>query len=204
MIRNNLSTRPFYNERAVRLALLLGAVVVAAATLFNVTRVIMLSRTDSELATQASQDEARAEELRRSAVKMRASVDMKGLEVAANEARQANELIDKRTFSWTELLNLFEATLPPDVRILNVTPSVDEQQRTMLTVNLIALSVIEIEQFMRNLEASGAVRNPFVSTDQVTEQDQISASLTAEYMPQNAAAPPPAAPAATPVPGGAE
>ena len=32
-------------------------------------------------------------------------------------AREANALIDRRAFSWTELLNQFQATLPPDVRI---------------------------------------------------------------------------------------
>ena len=65
MIRTNLSTRPFYNERAVRLWLLAFAALVVAASVFNVTRVIRYSRSDTELATQASRDEARAADLRR-------------------------------------------------------------------------------------------------------------------------------------------
>ena len=36
MIRTNLATRPFYNERAVRLWLLLGTIAVLAATAFFV------------------------------------------------------------------------------------------------------------------------------------------------------------------------
>ena len=36
------------------------------------------------------------------------------IEVASLEARQANELIDRRTFSWTELFNRLETTLPPE------------------------------------------------------------------------------------------
>ena len=40
MIRTNLSTRPFYNERLVRLFLLGLLVLVLAATAFNVTRVL--------------------------------------------------------------------------------------------------------------------------------------------------------------------
>ena len=51
MIRANLSTRPFYNERAVQLWLLVLALIVVAATVFNVGRVIRYSRTDTELAT---------------------------------------------------------------------------------------------------------------------------------------------------------
>jgi hypothetical protein len=39
MIRTNLSTRPFYNERIVRLSLIGLLILVLAATTFNVTRV---------------------------------------------------------------------------------------------------------------------------------------------------------------------
>ena len=113
MIRTNLSTRPFYNERAVQLWLLVLALVVAAATVFNVARVIRYSQTDTELATQASRDEARAADLRAEAARLRGSVDLQQIELASTEARQANDLIDRRTFSWTDLFNQFETTLCP-------------------------------------------------------------------------------------------
>ena len=64
MIRTNLSTRPFYNERLVRLGLLVFLLVVAVATLFNVTRVVRYSRSDTQLSERAARDEARAAELR--------------------------------------------------------------------------------------------------------------------------------------------
>src|SRR5437763_16342870 len=103
MIRTNLSTRPFYNERAVHVVLILLALLVLAATVFNVTRVIQFSRRDTRLATQASRDEDRAADLRRSAARLRATIDPKQIESASAEAREANNLIDRRTFSWTEL-----------------------------------------------------------------------------------------------------
>ena len=110
MIRTNLSTRPFYNERAVQLVLLGAGLVVLAATLFNVTRILQLSRQDTQLATQAASDEARARDLVASAARRRATVDPRALELASVDARQANDLIDRRTFSWTELFNRFETT----------------------------------------------------------------------------------------------
>jgi len=105
MIKSNLSTRPFYNERAVRFWLLLFAAIVAAATAFNISRVLRYSRSDTQLAMQASRDESRAADLRQQATRLRATVDPKQIDFASNEARQANQLIDRRTFSWTELLN---------------------------------------------------------------------------------------------------
>ena len=40
----------------------------------------------------------------------------------ANGAREANRLIDQRTFSWTEFFNHIEETLPPDVMLTSVRP----------------------------------------------------------------------------------
>ena len=57
MIRTNLSTRPFYNERIVRLFLLGLLVLVLAATAFNVTRVLRYSRSDTQLSEQAARDD---------------------------------------------------------------------------------------------------------------------------------------------------
>src|SRR5438132_754559 len=64
MIRTNLATRPFYNERAVHLAILLLALIVVLASIFNVARVVQLSRSDTRLGTQASRDEDSAAERR--------------------------------------------------------------------------------------------------------------------------------------------
>jgi hypothetical protein len=65
MIRTNLATRPFYNERIVRMLLALAALLVLGATAFNVSRVIRYSRSDTRLATQAARAEARAAERKR-------------------------------------------------------------------------------------------------------------------------------------------
>jgi Tfp pilus assembly protein PilN len=194
MIRNNLSTRPFYNERMVSLVLLAAVILVLAATVFNISRIIYYSRSDTELAIQASQDEARTAQLRAEAARLRASVDAKQVEVASIEARQANDLINRRTFSWTELWNLLETTLPAEVRITTIRPAVDDQRRTIVTVSLLARSVRDINEFMENLDASGQTRDILPGNDQPTEGGQIDAVLQFVYTPGGAT--PAAAPAA--------
>ena len=79
---------------------------------------------------------------------------------ASTAARQANELIDRRTFSWTELFNQFETTLPADVRI---TCGAADSRRTggiLLTLNIVARDVDDVDEFMENLEETGAFKNP--------------------------------------------
>jgi len=183
VIRTNLSTRPFYNERAVQTWLLIVALLVAVVTAFNVTRVLQYSRSGTQLAGEASRDETRAGELRQQAARLRASVDPRQIERASNEARQANDLIDRRTFSWTELFNRFETTLPDEVRIVSVTPKLESDRGFTIMVRVVARGVDDVNAFMENLEKTGAFSNARSLEEHVNEQGQLEAQLEAGYVP---------------------
>jgi Tfp pilus assembly protein PilN len=190
MIRTNLSTRPFYNERVVHLWLLIAAVVVGLATLFNVSTALGYRRGDSEQGRQADADEARTVELRRQTMRLRQSVDPRQIDVAAAAARQANELIDRRTFSWTELLNRLETTLPDDAHIVAVRPKVERANGILLTINIVARDVDDVNRFMENLEETGAFKNPRPTTERFNEQGLFESQLEASYVPGNVKAAP--------------
>ena len=200
MIRSNLSTRPFYNSRAVNLWLALIAGVVVLATAFNVSRVVRYSGSNTELALQAEQDEMTAEQMRARASTLRASLDARQIETASTDARQANQLIDRRTLSWTELFNRFEATLPPDVRITSVRPEVDQDQQITLLIVVIGRSVDDVDTFMKQLDATGAFSDVRSVRERTTESGQIESQLEMGYVPYPE--PPPATlPAAAPAGG---
>src|SRR5688572_21088171 len=101
MLRTNLATRPFYNERLAHIVLGVGFALVVALTAYNVTRIIGLSRVQAELSAGASRDEARAADLSSRAAAVRRSIDPKELERVTAAATEANGLIDARAFSWT-------------------------------------------------------------------------------------------------------
>ena len=60
MLRTNLSTRPFYNVRAVQLTLGVFAGLVLGITLFNVVEIIRLSTSQRSLGSHAAEAEAEA------------------------------------------------------------------------------------------------------------------------------------------------
>jgi type IV pilus assembly protein PilN len=181
MIRTNLSTRPFYNERAVHIWLAVIALAVVAATAFNVSRVLKYSRSDTQLAQQADRDEARATDLRTEATRLRASVDPRQVDLASAEARQANELIDRRTFSWTELFNRFETTLPDDVRITSVRPKIDEARGFVVVISVVARNVDDVSLFMENLEKTGAFSSLLSREDHFNDQGLLESTLETTY-----------------------
>lgn len=191
MIRTNLSTRPFYNSRLVTFWIGMLAIAVLAATLFNVSRVMRYSGSNAELASLASQDEAGAADMRAAAARLRASVDPRQIDLASAEAREANALIDRRTLSWTELFNRFETTLPADVRITAVHPSIDRDRRMTLVVTVTAREVDDVDEFMQKLDGTGVFLDVRSTQERRTEEGQIESTLEMAYVPRPADAPAP-------------
>ena len=117
MLRSKLSTKPFYNERAIHSALAVVGLVVIALTVFNLVQIVLLTRRQSDLNARGATAETQARELRSHAASVRQGIDPKQLEAISGAAREVNVLISERLFSWTDLLNRLETTLPEDVRI---------------------------------------------------------------------------------------
>ena len=91
-------------------------------------------------------------------------------------------MIDRRTFSWTELLNRFETTLPDDVRVAAMKPIVEKNGDVLLTVNVVARSFEDVDKFMNNLESTGAFIDVHPSQDQVNEQGLTETTLETKYV----------------------
>ena len=169
MLRGNLSTRPFYNERAVQFGLTIVAVVLSAVTAFTVWQLWALTAQQRELGAAIARDEARAVELRREASRVRGRLDPARLQSTVRATREANRLIDARTFSWTGLFNVIERTLPSDIRLQSVTPVFDQGSLNVrLVIN--ARRVEPVALFMDRLEAAGAF-DQMVSLEEQTQDD---------------------------------
>lgn len=183
MLRTNLSTRPFYNERGVHLLLMLLAVIVGALTLVNVFKVLQLSRQNTELSTSVNRDRAEADRLTRDAARIRRGINPDELQLVVNAAREANVLIDRRTFSWTALFNRIEETLPPDVMLTTVHPIVDEDG-TKLAMTVLSRRTVDVDEFMEKLEATGAFEQVLQRQDEDVEGGLIRAIIDTNYVPE--------------------
>jgi Tfp pilus assembly protein PilN len=203
MLRTNLSTRPFYNERLVHLALLLAAVSVATITLVNVVELVRLSRQNTTLSATIRDDRTAAADFDKRARDTRQGLDQDQLKVVVAAAREANALIDGRTFSWTEFLNHIEATLPPDVMLVSMRPKIEETGTTV-TLGVVARKSVDIDEFIEKLEATGAFDKGLLVQLNPGEDGLVQGVIEILYLPP---APPPAsaeAPpeSARPAPGG--
>lgn len=190
MLRTNLSTRPFYNTRAVRAGLTAVAVIAAGLTAFNAVELWRLQRASRELGQTESRNETEARELRQKARTVQQSIDRSQLSLVDAAAREANTLIERRAFSWTELLNQFQATLPPAVRVVSVQPQVDDKGRVLVAIRVLSRQQEDLDTFIDALEKSGVFKDVLSRSDTSVEDGALASVLQAYYNVAPAAAVP--------------
>ena len=180
MLKINLATRPFYNERAVHVVLVLlgtGALVLmglAGGTIFE------LSKNHAEITRAADASEALIGTVTQETRNLEENVSEVELEALRLSAAEANRLIDQRVFSWTELFNVIERTLPNRVMLTGLRPT-GNADNVSLVIGVIGERVADIEEFIEQLEESGSVRNVLARQEQRTEDGMYSAQLTGEF-----------------------
>jgi hypothetical protein len=196
MLRTNLSTRPFYNDRAVRTALAVLALIALGLTIFNAIEILRLESAGRDARQTVAQNAAQARDLREKARVVRQSINQTALQAVQVSARDANALIDRRSFSWTALLNYFQATLPPDVRVTRITPQVDEDGRMLVAIQVLARRPEDLAEFAEALETTGAFADVLPRQTSVEEDGTLRADLQGYYAPPAPAAAGPAGAAA--------
>ena len=157
MLRTNLSTRPFYNVRAAHVALRAAGVILLGAMLFNVVQVVRLGMSQQSRGARAGEAEEEAARLRTDATQILAQINPQELQVVADAAREANQIIDQRAFSWTELFGRFEATLPSGVRLTAVRPRLESTGDFVVAIGVEARRAEDLDAFVEALETNGGV-----------------------------------------------
>lgn len=193
MLRNNLATRPFYDERRVLWLCAAAAVAVILFTAFNVSEYLRLSGRQGGLSADIARDEAAARALTARAADARRRIDAKSLERTRAQAAEANGIIDARTFSWTAFFDDVEATLPPNVMLTSITPSIGPEGAEVRLV-VLGRTVEAIDTFIERLEATRRFENVQPSAEMVTEEGLFQTQVIGRYLTGATA------PAATPAP----
>jgi hypothetical protein len=189
MLRTNLSTRPFYNARAVRAVVMGVAAIVVAATIVNLVELVRLASEQRRLSADAVKAETQAQQLTREAAQIRSRIDPAELATVSAAATEANAIIDRRAFSWTELFSRFEAALPQDVRITAVQPRRESDGSFAVSVAVQARRVEGVDGFIEALEGQGTFKNVIPAEEQTGDDGLIEAVLDGKYLPDARPAP---------------
>ena len=182
MIHVNLSTRPFYNERVVHLVL--GVVGLAAGAVFvaGLLQVATLSRERGVLAAVAERNEGAVQAAAAAAEGLRRQIREEDRQRLVEAAGEANSLIERRLFSWTEFFNRIEQTLPACVRLTSVRPDIAAGDVTV-AIGVLGRGVADIDTFIDRLEATGAFTGMLAREESVTDAGTYRTLLVGSYRP---------------------
>ena len=175
----NLARRPFRNERLPTLVLLVGCAALLGLSVHHAlaARDLLPERTsgvDGELvALEAEVGRLRAEtdRLRRDGV-------------PAGDLQQwavVRDLVDRRAFSWSELLGHLEEVVPANVRIVSIAPQGSEG-RIEVRFRAIGRTVEDGLELLQALQDRGEFREPFLTTV-VESSEGIDLNYTVDYAP---------------------
>jgi Tfp pilus assembly protein PilN len=183
----NLATRPLRNERLPTAILAVACLVLVGLTVRHAfaVRDLLPERTaavDGELV-------ALEQEVARLRAEFRELQTRSATPEALEEWAVVRGLVDRRAFSWSELLAHLEEVVPPNVRLTSIAPAGEEGQ-VELTVQAVARSVDDGLAFLEALQRKDVFQDPFLTS--VNEvNDEIDVPYTMTYVPT--AAPPDAA-----------
>lgn len=127
-----------------------------------------------------------------------------------DQSQFLNQLIERKSFSWTRVLENLEKVMPPRVHLVAITPKLDEDNQLLLTMTVAGDSRDRAIELARRMEESrrfaqtNIIRESHTDTPTGdTEVFEIAAIYIPEELPSAADASPASSPAANP-PAGAK
>lgn len=182
MLRTNLSSKPFYNERLVSFVMAVVGVAAVAVAVVGVQQILSLSAERTRLRDQIARDQSATSRADTETVALQQAINSKVLKGLAFSTTQANALIDERTFSWTVFFGLIEKTLPNDVRVVSVAPIVDKQG-VLVVMTVVSKRSDDLATFIDGLQGTGAFYDILPRQEDSTEDGMRRTSIEARYLP---------------------
>jgi Tfp pilus assembly protein PilN len=183
-LRLNLSTAPLENKRPFLAgAVLLGSI--AAIALVFLSHAAYLSwRSNRALRTDIAYWEGEIRANRQKQRDLEAYFRGSQPQQVLDRAAFLNSLIQQRSFPWTKVFMDLERTLPPGVRVVNISPRLDKG-RAEVNLTIGAANDEGKIQFLKALENSKVFFEIEVKEerheDQAASADKVVLQLTAWY-----------------------
>jgi hypothetical protein len=188
----NLATRPFRNNIIAASVLGVAAALVAGLAVFNLYALFSHGGSYAQVQAQERDNRARLEALareERSLMKEIAARDFKGV---YDRGRFANDLILRRSFSWTLLFNRLESVIPPEVMMSAIRPSISGEG-IVIRVEGVARTQTSFLELQDALLKDASFTNVYPLTQRRLNpsRPETTFALNFDYRPPQAAAPEP-------------
>jgi type IV pilus assembly protein PilN len=183
----NLATRPYEDAREfwTRWGLLLGAVSIVTLALLGFTITGWYNaRQDHKRISDLQQQIARLDQERMAAETMLNRPENRSMR---DKSQYLNELIARKSFSWTQAIEGFERVMPPKLHLISIEPHLTEDNQLSMKMVVAGDSPERAIELLRRMEDSKHFRDTEIN-DRSTillpgSTDTVQFVITALYVP---------------------
>ena len=180
--RINLATNPLGNQLLPRLVLIVVGVAALFCTLANLTSYVTNARAAHAFAKKVRTTETEISNLQQERRDLISEIRKQNVSRLAIQVDAANELLQKRDFSWTQLFTRLEHSQPYRVQLERVQPAVRTDSVT-LSIAGEAENYDGVLEYIDSLEASPSFSQVYPRSEVDNERKGYKFTLSMVYHP---------------------
>jgi type IV pilus assembly protein PilN len=183
----NLASRPYEDARQFWMRWGTAAGVLGLLTLILLTLDItgwVDARRDRVAINQAKAMIARRDAVRANAEQI---LNLPKNRTTRDESQFLNQLIERKSFSWTQVLESLEKVMPPRVHLVSISPALDEDNQLVLKMIVAGDSRDRAVELVRRMEESRRFAQPNILREAHVESqtgDSEQVEIAAVYVPE--------------------
>jgi Tfp pilus assembly protein PilN len=184
-IHLNLAAKPYRDYRPVYLTV--AAMILATVVLLGynvITGYEYLIETEQTREEITALDKEAANERERSA-QLATQIEEIDLRALDRRSRFINTQINERAFSFSALLDNLEKTLPDDVKLLDLNPSIDDKGEIRLSMSCVAREKGGMLDLLDRFYADDRFQKAFPRSERLDADGTYRFSIDVEYAPED-------------------
>ena len=182
----NLSTRPYKPYRAVNLGLMILLLVLIAVSAGQVYTYQQNSSFAATIRGDQLKNKEEADQLRKEVGLLRDKMYSGNAATKMTEVEFLNQLLKRKSFSWTTVFANLEEIMPENVYLLNLRPFVDEKGQMGLNIDLRGRTFADAQGFVKTLESSRIFSEIAVAAEEKKDalpMGEVELTLSTYYVP---------------------
>jgi len=182
IIKNNLASAPLVNYTLYFIGCVVLVVITASFAVWNGVSLVQWKGENDSLKEKIGQQRAQTAELQRQSNDLQKRINTIKTPAFVSETEFFNQAIKRRVFSWTELLDEFERLLPENIRMISVSPSIQDEA-IGIKLEVSAKTLDDIVELITAFQSSPNFSNVVFRSEQDQEDGHLGAIISMDYFP---------------------
>jgi cell division protein FtsB len=185
IIRSNLSSSPIKNYSLFLIGCALLAVAVVVFTFLNLSGLKNAYAKNEQLKKTIAIQQTQLQKLQDKKMNLQRQIDAIKTPQFTSKTEFMNNAIKRRTFSWTALFDHFEEVLPPNVKMISITPVVSGQTIS-INMEMAGQTLPDMLTLVRTLERDAEFSDVTLKAEHSEKDNSLLVfSISLLYKPSN-------------------